>query len=193
MTIGESFPAVLAAARTGADWAWESIYRDLSPAVTGYLRARGAAEPEDVAGEVFLQVVRDLKTFQGGEQDFRSWVFTIAHHRMLDSARRRRRRPLEPVPDEVIHEHSSHTSTAGAEDAALATVSAQRVRGLIGELSPDQQDVLLLRLVADLTVEEVARIVGKRPGAVKALQRRGLAALKKKLEAAGDVTTSREA
>ena len=114
----------------------------------------------------------------------------LAHHRLLDSCRRRKRRPLDPVPDEVIHEHAP---VDDAEDAALAAVSVDRVKKLIGELSPDQQDVLLLRLVADLTVEEVARIVRKRPGAVKALQRRGLSALKKKLEAAGDVTVGKEA
>ena len=65
----------------------------------GYLRAHGAAEPEDLAGEVFLQVVRGLDRFSGAERDFRAWVFTIAHRRLVDDApprragRRRRRRP----------------------------------------------------------------------------------------------------
>ena len=64
--LGENFSGTLEAARTGADWAWAAIYRDLSPAVLGYLRARGAHEPEDVTGEVFVQVVRDLQRFNGG-------------------------------------------------------------------------------------------------------------------------------
>jgi RNA polymerase sigma factor (sigma-70 family) len=92
--LGESFPQILAAARGGAEWAWARIYGDLAPPVLGYLRTRGAADAEDLMGEVFLQVVRDLNTFEGGERDFRAWVFTITHHRLLDDVRRRARRPL---------------------------------------------------------------------------------------------------
>lgn len=75
MSLGVNFPSVLDAARTGAEWAWTAIYRDLSPAVLRYLRARGAREPEDVLGEVFLQVVRSISHFSGEEHDFRAWVF----------------------------------------------------------------------------------------------------------------------
>ena len=60
---GEDFPQVIAAARLGAEWAWTALYRDLVPSVRGYVRARGTAEPDDVVGEVFLQVVRDLERF----------------------------------------------------------------------------------------------------------------------------------
>ena len=73
--LGENFPGTLDAARAGAEWAWAAIYRDLAPAVVGYLRARRANEPDDLAGEVFLQVVRDLPRFQGGEREFGAWVF----------------------------------------------------------------------------------------------------------------------
>jgi DNA-directed RNA polymerase specialized sigma24 family protein len=92
----ESFNSVLTAARAGADWAWERIYADLAPVVTGYLRGHGAAEPEDLAGETFLHVVRDLPRFEGDERAFRSWVFTIAHRRLIDDRRRRGRRPVTP-------------------------------------------------------------------------------------------------
>ena len=93
--LGENFPGTLDAARTGADWAWTAIYRDLSPVVLGFLRARRAQEPEDLTGEVFLQVVRDLPRFAGSERDFRAWVFVIAHHRLVDEGRRRTRRPVD--------------------------------------------------------------------------------------------------
>src|SRR3712207_8016605 len=85
----DAFDSVLAAARAGADWAWERIYADLAGSVIGYLRVHGAAEPEDLAGEVFLQVVRDLPRFSGDQRDFRAWVFTIVHRRLLDERRRR--------------------------------------------------------------------------------------------------------
>lgn len=173
---------MLAAARTGAEWAWTEIYRDLAPPVHTYLRARGAREPEELVGEVFIQVVRSLDRFDGGEANFRTFVLSIAHRRFVDDVRARTRRPVEPVPADELPEGPG---PADPEEAALDAIMARRAVRLIRTLSPDQQDVLLLRIVADLTVEEVAGILGKRPGAVKALQRRGLAALKKKLSKEG--------
>lgn len=181
MARAQPFDGLLAAARTGAAWAWEELYRELSPGVLGYLRARGALEPEDVLGEVFLQVVRDLPRFAGDERELRSWVFTIAHHRLLDDARSRRRRPVEPAGSEV----GADVSGPSADEQALDAVATQRVRQVLSRLASDQQAVLALRILGDLTVEEVARILGKRVGAVKALQRRGLAAARKELEREG--------
>ncbi|MDQ4148809.1 MAG: sigma-70 family RNA polymerase sigma factor [Actinomycetota bacterium] len=178
MPIGESFPAVLQAARLGADWAWTAIYRDLAPAVHGYLALHGAAEPQDLTGEVFLHVVRGLHGFEGDESRFRSWVFMIAHHRLVDERRARSRKPCDPVSSDALIVHAGEGSV---EEEALDSLSSDTVRRVLAELSPDQQDVLLLRIVGGLTVEEVAKAVGKRPGAVKALQRRGLAAIKRKV------------
>jgi RNA polymerase sigma-70 factor (ECF subfamily) len=182
VNLGESFESVLGAARTGQAWAWETIYRELAPTVLGYLRARGAAEPNDLTGEVFLQLVRDLHGFQGGEQEFRAWVFTVAHHRLIDERRRRGRRPVEPVPTEVIAEEQVG---GDVEDEALARIEEQGVRRVLGRLSGDQQSVLLLRILGDLTVDQIAGVLGKTPGAVKALQRRGLAALKREISKLG--------
>ena len=171
MTIGQGFDGVLEAARTGADWAWRKLYDDLAPVVLGYLRGRGASDPEDLTGEVFLQVVRDLGSFDGDEPAFRSWAFTIAHHRLLDDRRRRGRRPetpVEQVPERWVYDPS---------DAVLGALEVKR---MINALSPDQADVVLLRIVGGLTIPEVAKALGKRPGAVKALQRRGLRSLRER-------------
>lgn len=175
---GEDFPQVLAAARLGAEWAWIALYGDLVPSVRAYVRARSAAEPDDVVGEVFLQVVRDLERFDGGEREFRTWLFTIAHHRLLDARRRDTRRPVRAAPDRVLEDAAD---IGDVEDDAIAGLTVARVRELVGRLSPEQQDVLLLRLFGDLTTPETAAIVGKRPGAVKALLRRGLANLRKEI------------
>ena len=168
----QDFDTVLTAARAGADWAWGRLYADLAPTVTGYLRAHGAAEPEDLTGEAFLQVVRGLPRFEGDERDFRSWVFTIVHRRLIDERRRTLRRPAEATPPEDV------ATLAGAggdvHEDALGRIGDERVRAAFAELPADQRSVLLLRILGDMTVEEVARAVGKRPGAVKALQRRGL-------------------
>lgn len=180
MAIGEGFPAVLDAARTSADWAWARLYRDLSPLVLGYLRSRDAREPEDLTGEVFLQVARDLPGFSGGEDEFRSWVLVIAHHRLLDERRYHARRPAEPHPEEVLAEIASGRGGAGdVEEEAFQNLDVLRVRRLLAGVTEDQREVLMLRIVGGLTVEEVARAVGKRPNTVKALQRRGLAAVKR--------------
>jgi RNA polymerase sigma factor (sigma-70 family) len=173
-----NFERTLAAARAGADWAWREIYGELAPGVLGFLRARGAPDPEDVAGEAFVQVVRDLPRFEGDWAGFRAWVYSIARNRMLDSRRRLVRRPEHPVAEP----EDGPVPVGDVNDDAFARLELERVTAILGELSPDQRDVLLLRVIGDLSVEEVARVVGKRPGAVKQLQRRGLAAARKHLE-----------
>src|SRR5918911_2501721 len=93
MGAGLAFDDVLMAAQAGAGWAFEAIYRDLAPAVTGYLRLHGAAEPDDLASETFVGVFTGLAGFQGDEAGLRAWVFTIAHRRLMDDWRKRSRRP----------------------------------------------------------------------------------------------------
>ncbi|MGI9095403.1 MAG: RNA polymerase sigma factor [Thermoleophilaceae bacterium] len=171
------FSRTLAAARGGEEAAWRELYLELAPSVLGYLRVRGMPD-EDLGGEVFLQVVRDLPRFSGDERQFRAWVLSIARNRLIDERRRRARRPVESAPEEVL---VSEGPVGNVEAEALAGLGMKDLLRLVAQLSPDQQDVLVLRLVADLTVEEVASAVGKRPGAVKALQRRGLLAIAKSM------------
>ena len=179
--LGEDFPQTLQAARAGSEWAWASVYRDLAPTVLGYLRGRGAHDAEDVTGEVFLQIVRDLHRFAGDERAFRAWVFVIAHHRLVDEGRRRARRPVESTAEVKEDERRS----GNVEEEALDRVAADRVCRIIERLSPDQREVLLLRVLGALTVAEVAEVLGKSQGAVKALQRRGLEAVKRELSQEG--------
>ena len=176
------FVTILAAAQAGAEWAWTRIYTDHAGRLLGYLRIRGASDPENLVGEVFLQLARNLGGFQGSEENFRSWLFTVAHHRLLDERRAARRRPTVPVAE--IDEPTIAPGDATA-DAALAAVGTDRVRELLGHLVPAQREVLLLRIVGGLTVAEIAGAIGKNEGAVKALQRRGLEALRRMLERQG--------
>lgn len=171
------FASVLEAAQTGAEWAWSRLYADLAGPVLGYVRTRGAREAEDLVGEVFVQLARNLSTFEGDYAAFRSWVFTVAHHRVLDERRYRQRRPVDPgeIPESAL-------GAGNAETEAIARLTTGEVVRLLATLTPEQRDVLLLRVVGDLTVHEVAKIVGRRPGAVKALQRRGLEKLRKTIE-----------
>lgn len=173
----DPFDDVLLAARAGAEWAWTRLYEALAPKVVGYMRAHGAADPEDLAGEVFLQAVGGLAGFIGGEREFRAWLFTIAHRRLVDDLRRRRRRPADASSADVVE----HAAGAGGDVAreAEARMSDAALRAAIDELPTDQRTVMLLRIIGDLTIEEIARAVGKRPGAVKALQRRALIRLER--------------
>lgn len=161
------FESILTAARAGAEWAWSSLYADLAGPVRGYAAARGSSDPDDVVGETFLQVARNLGGFTGGYPAFRSWVFVIAHHRVVDERRRRSRRPEVPAADPPPSPAPAHV-----EEEAIDALSTERVMGVLSSLSPDQRSVVMLRVVGDLSLEQTAEVLGKRVGAVKSLQKR---------------------
>jgi RNA polymerase sigma-70 factor (ECF subfamily) len=173
----ERFITLLEGARQGSEDAWRALYDELAPRVLGYLRANNAPDPEDVLSEAFLQVARDISRFEGDEAGFRSWVFTIAHHRLIDARRHSARRPIELSPEPP----EPRDRAEDAAEEALARIGVEEVHRVLASLSDDQRAVLLLRVLADMSVDDVATAVGKRPGAVKALQRRGLAAIKRQL------------
>jgi RNA polymerase sigma factor (sigma-70 family) len=175
--IGSNFPAVLDLARHGDERAIEVLYRDLAPPVLGYLRVQRAAEPEDVASEVFISVVRGLGAFRGDESAFRSWVFTIAHHRLVDERRRIVRRPEEPATHRTLALVSGARGNGQVEEEALSNLGAATAMASLQRLTEDQRAVVLLRILMGLSVAEVARVLDKREGAVKTLQRRALARL----------------
>lgn len=172
------FLNVLDAAKRGEEWAWESLYGDLVGPVTGYLRSRGSKDAEDVASEVFLQVARDVTRFDGPESKFRSWVFVIAHRRLLDERRAESRRP-ETVMDPLAQ---MDAFGGNVEEDVMEELALGRVSEIFETLTDEQRTVLTLRLVGDLTLEETASVMGKRVGAIKALQRRALLALKNAIE-----------
>ena len=145
------------------------LYRELAPAVLGYVRSQQAPDPEDLLGEIFLQVVRDIGRFHGDGAALRRWVFTIAHHRILDARRQSKRRPAtgECLPETI--------AAAAPDPFDPALVEA------LAALTPEQREVVALRFVADLPIDAVATITGRRRGAVKALQHRALTALAREL------------
>lgn len=181
MTLGEPFAAILAAARQGEEWAWAAIYRDLVGPVTGYLASRGAAEPDDLASEAFLQVARGLSGFEGDEAAFRSWVFVIAHRRMQDARRTATRRPQQSDAD--VDTELAHAPAAGSvEDEVLGAIGDAKLAAALDRLSDAHREVLALRVIGDLSVADAARVMGKSPGAIKVLQHRALRALREALD-----------
>ena len=175
---GTTWEPVLEACRAGAEWAWRQVYEDLAPSLLRYHRARGTADAEDLVGDTFVRIVRGLPGFEGNETAFRAWAFAISRRRAIDMARSAARRPERPEEPAAL---AGKGETGDAEDDALRSLAEGRVRAVLDGLTPDQRDVLLLRVLADLTVEQVARTIGKRPGAVKALQARGLERIREEI------------
>jgi RNA polymerase sigma factor (sigma-70 family) len=135
--------------------------------------------PDDVVGETFLNVVRSIDGFAGEEPAFRAWVFAIARNCAIDEVRREMRRPSVPTPDEELAAWGPH---GNVEDEAIQVLAVARVDDLLKGLTADQRDVLLLRIVGGLSIEQVATAVARNPGAVKMLQARGLAAIRREIQ-----------
>jgi RNA polymerase sigma-70 factor, ECF subfamily len=169
--VGEDFPAVLSAAQEGSEAAFTRLWTDTNPVLLRYLRVITPETAEDVAAETWVQVVRGLRRFRGDEAAWRAWLFTTARRRMIDASRRRSRRREEPLDDVQA---ASLPITADAADLAIERLGTRAAIKLLAGLPPLQAEVILLRVVAGLDYEAVARLVGRSPGAVRVAAHRGL-------------------
>lgn len=167
---GELGEAV-ARAQEGDEAAFAVAYRLVQPGLLGYLRGIVGDDAEDVASDAWLEIARDLGRFRGDGAGFRGWTATIARHRALDHLRRQRVRPrsagLEQDVLDLAGPHSTH-------DQALEALSTERALELVRSLPPDQAEAVLLRVVVGLDGPAAARVLGKRPGAVRTAAHRGL-------------------
>lgn len=173
LSIGRRAARSTTTSEGGPDAAY--AYRTLAPAVLAYLRSQRAREPEDLLGEVFLQVARDIRRFRGDDEGLRRWVFTIARHRLIDDRRRASVRPQ--VSGEDPPEQSIEVAFDGMDPDLTAALA---------QLTPEQREVLVLRFVGDLPLADVARVTKRRVAAVKGLQHRALEALERRLAAPTD-------
>lgn len=162
----------LARAQSGDEAGFLELWRQLQPRLLRFLRVLNCDDADDVASETWLQVVRDLPRFSGGEEEFRRWLFTVGRHRAIDHARARQRRPSIPVPslpsvadDELV------------EDQVLHAMSARKAVKLLATLPADQAEAVALRVLAGLDTAAVAAILNKSPGAVRVALHRGLRGL----------------
>jgi RNA polymerase sigma-70 factor (ECF subfamily) len=181
--IGAGFSDVLAAAREGDSDAFATLWRDTNPALLRYLRLFEPSAAEDLAAETWLNVVRGLRTFAGDELAWRAWVLTIARRRRTDQLRQTMRQPTSrlawpPTGDEG----GAADDTA---DVVLGRLDTRAALKLISTLPPLQAEVIVLRVVAGLPVDMVARIVERSPGAVRVAAHRGLRTLARVLGGTG--------
>jgi RNA polymerase sigma-70 factor (ECF subfamily) len=146
----------------------DALYRELQPALLGHLRVGHAVQAEDIAGDVWTEVAASFPEFVGGDDAFRAWVFTLARRRLIDTYRRAGRRPTDRLVDD-LHE----TATDRPEDETVARLSLEATIVRLRQLLPaDQAEVLLLRVVGGLNVEEVATLTAKTPVNVRVLHHR---------------------
>lgn len=170
MPLGAEFDGVLAGAIAGERKAISALYRDVQPRLLRYLQAKAPEVCEDLAGDVWLAVAQQLRRFQGGEAEFGAWVFSIARNKVTDHWRQAKRRQTSP------HAEPPETSRApGPEDVVVEHLSVEAAINLVVErLTPEQADVILLRVVAGLGAKEVGELLGMSAGAVRVAQHRGL-------------------
>jgi RNA polymerase sigma-70 factor (ECF subfamily) len=163
-------------ARDG-DWeALAELWRTHNPSVLRYLRARRAVSPDDVASHVWVDVATSIHRFEGGPEEFRRWLFTIAHRRSVDSIRRSVRR------DAVSVRAADRVLTADdPETVHDRSASMERAVALIASLPDQMGAAVMLRIVNELPVADVAEILGTSEGNVRVLVHRGLQRLRRKL------------
>ena len=163
-------------ARAGDREALGALWRAHQHLLLRYFRGRGSTQPEDLASQVWIDVAASLHRFSGDSDAFRRWLFTIARRRQIDATRRAARRPedLDPGAGAELADASSarEFEDVGALDRALA---------LVRRLPPDMAEAVLLRVVADMAVDEVAQVMGRREGHVRVLVHRGLRKLAEEL------------
>lgn len=162
---------VVRAASDGDQEAFRVLYRQVQPGLVRYLRGLVGEDAEDVASEAWLQIARDIRSFRDEGAGFPGWAAMIARNRALDHLRRHRRRPATAVPVEFLADLADGQDTA---DLAIQKASTNAAIALIADLPRDQAEAILLRVVVGLDAQTTARILGKRPGAVRTAAWRGL-------------------
>jgi RNA polymerase sigma-70 factor (ECF subfamily) len=187
VALGEEFGTVLAAAQARAEWAIGVLYREYHPFLLRYLRAQDRSVAEDLAADVWVVAAPRLNSFEGDESGFRAWLFTIARRRLIEHRRRCTRRRTDPMaPGDMAYRAGRADPEAEAVDAVS---SQQAIDRLVAELTPEQAEVVLLRVVAGLDAAEVGGIVGKSPGAVRVIQHRALRQLASSFNRSQEVVT----
>lgn len=169
----------VARARGGDEIAFSVVYGEIHPLLLGYLRGLVGDDADDIASETWHDIVRDLRGFRGDGQSFRGWAATIARHRALDHLRRIKVRPRTSEFDDGVVESATARDSEGV---ALENLSTERALSLIAELPRDQAEAVLLRVIMGLTGPMTAKLLGKRPGAVRTAAHRGLKRLSERLK-----------
>jgi RNA polymerase sigma-70 factor (ECF subfamily) len=176
---GQEFDAVVEAAARGEHPALAALFRAYQPLLLRYLRGQGADVADDVASEVWIAVARHLARFVGDELGFRRWLFTIARRRLIEARRKQARQHATSTAPDQLDRPSPLAGQSDPEAIVVGHMSAREaVATVVAGLTPDQAEVVLLRVVAGFDVAEVAAIMGRTPTSVRVLCHRALRRLR---------------
>ncbi len=154
--------------------AWEHLYDALSSDLRSFVRRIGATSPDDVVSDTMLNIVRDIDAFTGTFEELRPWAFQIARNRVIDAARRQKRRPEQVVFPESDLSTFSTSSTTEEIDLSWLSQAFQ-------QLTHEQREVLWLRYVLDFSLATTSDIMGISPDAVASMSHRALSRLRQLL------------
>jgi len=171
-----AFDEVVSAAADGQSWAFDRLYRELSPPLLRFVDARGADDPGALVNDVLVEVFRTLPSFVGDNAALRGFAFHVARRRLIDGYRKRSRRPQTTPLDQA---RDNRLANPEDQPDALRSTALDQSVAMLAPLSPDQRDVIVLRVLCNLSPAETAGALDKPVSAIKALQRRGLQALRR--------------
>lgn len=166
----------------GEETAFAALYDQYVDRIYRFLRYRAPDDDtaQDLTSEVFLRAWDHLDSFEPGGAPFGAWLFRIARNLAIDHARTRKPKvPLDTLPSQEVRDEKL------VEEHVAGQVDLDRLMDLFRELTEPQREVLTLKFVEGLGTAEVAKVMGKKPGAIRALQMRGLQALEAVLNEKG--------
>ena len=151
---------------------FDKIYRYVA------LRIGDRMEAEDITQQVFLNAIKAISSFKWKGIPFSAWLFRIAHNQVVDYLRKKTKRATAPLEKSLV---------TGGDDPQLIFERRSDIEQLISatrKLTPAQREVISLRFAGEMSVAQVAKVMGKSEGAVKALQHSAIVALRKVLSVA---------
>jgi len=170
----DEFERALAHARSGHAPGFDYLWNRFSRQVVSFARLRGSQDPDGIANDTFVAAFLAIDRFRGGESDFVSFLFAITRNKVVDEIRKRSRQ----VSEQPLVDHDP--AVGDIERDAFAGLSIE-TREALGRLTGEQREIVFLRIVADLPLEQVASLTGRTVGATKAMQHRALSAMRKEI------------
>jgi len=146
---------------------FDKIYRFV------YLKVGNSAEAEDMTQQVFIKALKSIASYKWKDVPFSAWLFRIAHNHVIDYYRRQSKRQTAPLEDYMAIDSSNTQKEVEDKEEVAKLISASK------KLTKLQQQVIAMRFIGELPIAEVARIMGKTQGAIKALQHSAVANLRK--------------
>ena len=174
--------ALIRRAQEGDKRAIGEIYRTHVDVIYRYIwaRIRDDDVTEDLTAQVFLKALEGLPSYRPSGKPFLAWLYRIAYARVVDHWRKQERRVEVPLEETLPAREPRPEELLEAEADWVTAID------LVAQLTDDQQDVVILRFIGEMSLAQVAETLGKTVGATKAIQYRALATLARLLDKRGD-------